>query len=152
MLRHRVFGEPKPGVFYHTRKGAYLIACKAQKIALIRTQGGYFLPGGGLEAGETHSACILRECVEETGCRVRVGELLCSAEAYVRHERIGYFHPVQYYYMGSFLEQLCEPLESDHRLVWLACGEAADQMQVEQQGWAVRQALALLEKDWGAAL
>ena len=151
-MEHRIFGAPEPGALYHTREGAYLIACRARAIALIQTPMGYFLPGGGLEYGEAHEACILRECMEETGWRVSVGKRLCSAESYTRHERIGYFHPVQSYYLGSFLEQICEPIETDHHLVWRACEKAADLMQIGQQGWAVRQALALYEKDWEAAL
>lgn len=127
-----------------TRPGAYLIAVSSAQIALIRTPKGYFLPGGGLEPGEAHEACILRECLEESGCRVQVGEFLCSAESYLLHERIGPFHPVQYFYMGAFLESVCDPVESDHTLVWLPCATAAGQMKVEQQAWAVHKAVEKL--------
>ena len=102
------------------------------------------LPGGGVEPGETHEAYILRECLEETGFLVQVGELLGSAESYLMHEKIGAFHPVQHYYAGAFLEFVCAPVELDHTLVWLPCEKAAEQMNVEQQAWAVRKALEKL--------
>lgn len=146
-MAHRIFDAPCPGARYHTRAGAYLIAVAGSKIALIQTPKGYFLPGGGLEPGETHAACIRRECLEETGFRVRVGALLCSAESYLPHESIGYFHPVQHYYVGAFLEYACAPVETDHALVWLPCAEAAGRMFVEQQAWAVRRALEMAERE-----
>lgn len=140
-MEHRVFGTPCPGVQYHTRAGAYLIAVAKGEIAMIQTPKGCFLPGGGLDPGETHADCIRRECLEEMGFRIRVDQRLCSAESYLVHEAVGYFHPVQYYYTGILLESVCEPVESDHHLVWLPCAQAAGRMCVEQQAWAVRQAL-----------
>ena len=97
-MLHCIFGEKQAGASYRTRPGAYLIAVSGAQIASIRTPKGFFLPGGGVEPGETHEACILRECLEETGFLVQVGELLGSAESYLMHEKIGAFHPVQHYY------------------------------------------------------
>lgn len=143
-MLHCTFGEKQAGASYRTRPGAYLIAVSGAQIASIRTPKGFFLPGGGVEPGETHEACILRECLEETGFLVQVGELLGSAESYLMHEKIGAFHPVQHYYAGAFLEFVCAPVELDHTLVWLPCEKAAEQMNVEQQAWAVRKALEKL--------
>ena len=54
----------------------------------MRDQSGifYILPGGGQRHGETLQKSLLRECMEETGMRIQVGELL-----YVR-EYIGKNH------------------------------------------------------------
>lgn len=40
----------------------------------------FILPGGGQELCETMHAALLRECREELGCAVEVGELLFVAE------------------------------------------------------------------------
>lgn len=72
-MLHCIFGEKQAGASYRTRPGAYLIAVSGAQIASIRTPKGFFLPGGGVEPGETHEACILRECLEETGFLVQVG-------------------------------------------------------------------------------
>ncbi|MFR7597334.1 MAG: hypothetical protein ACLUVI_09535 [Acutalibacteraceae bacterium] len=45
---------------------------------------------------------------------------------------------------APFLEFVCAPVELDHTLVWLPCEKAAEQMNVEQQAWAVRKALEKL--------
>lgn len=54
-----VFGEKLNGVNYIERAGVYGIAIDNEgKVATIKTLTGYFLPGGGIESGETN------ECVE----------------------------------------------------------------------------------------
>jgi len=40
----------------------------------------YALPGGGQDAGETLAAALRRECLEEIGASVEVGELLYVAD------------------------------------------------------------------------
>ena len=54
------------------------------RLLLARNQGlGYWYPpGGGWEAGETLPECGAREIFEETGLRVKVGELLYVQEFY----------------------------------------------------------------------
>lgn len=42
----------------------------------LRERSRWNLPGGGLEAGETLGQCLVREMQEETGLRVKAGELL----------------------------------------------------------------------------
>ncbi|MBQ3592104.1 MAG: NUDIX domain-containing protein, partial [Clostridia bacterium] len=113
----KTFGEKDPHLTYYTRPGAYLIAVEKDCIILVETPKGYFLPGGGLDADETHEACIHRECLEELGYTVTVREKLAEAEMYTVHPAIGPFHPVQYYYTGTLAEQVTEPAEPDHRMV-----------------------------------
>lgn len=54
------------------------------RILLIRNQdhvGEYYIcPGGGQEHGETFHDALLRECIEETGQHVEIGELLFIRE------------------------------------------------------------------------
>ena len=90
---HKVFGEKAP-VPYYDRKGAYLIPVKDNKIAVIKTPKGLFFLGGGIENGETDEACIRRECLEESGVEVTIGEKIGSAETFTTHPRLGPFHPI----------------------------------------------------------
>ena len=139
---HKIFGK-KEAVSYTDREGAYLIPIKNGRVAVIETPKGYFLLGGGVDTGESHEACIKRECLEETGCEARVGNWIASAETYTTHPVIGYFHPIQAYYAGELSERVQDPVERDHRLVWIEAADAAGKMFSPMQAWAV--ALALSE-------
>ena len=135
---HKVFGEKAP-VSYYDRKGAYLIPVKDNKIAVVKTPKGLFFLGGGLENGETDEACIRRECLEEAGVTVTVGEKIGSAETFTTHPRLGPFHPIQTYYAGEILKQVQAPLEKDHMLLICSFRELDGKLFAEMQNWALRE-------------
>lgn len=139
---HKVFGEKAP-VPYYDRKGAYLIPVKDNKIAVVKTPKGLFFLGGGLENSETDKACIRRECLEEAGVEVTIGEKICSAETFTTHPRLGPFHPIQTYYAGEIIKQVQLPLEKDHTLLFGSFQELDGKLFAEMQNWALR---VLLEK------
>ncbi len=133
---HKIFGR-KENVVYNNRKGAYIIPICGTKIAVVRTPKGFFLLGGGAYENESDEQAIKRECLEETGYTVNIIQKLCSAEAYTKHPKIGYFHPIQAYYIGELLEKVQEPIESDHELLWIEYEELRGNMFVKMQGWAI---------------
>ena len=138
---HKIFGL-KENADYLDREGVYLIPFRNHQVGVIRTTRGYFLIGGGLEAGEDHWACIERECMEETGCFPVVKEKVCSAEMYCRHPEIGYFHPIQTYYLGQLQEKQSITTEKDHVLCWINYKKLEGRMFLEMQNWALEQASA----------
>ena len=113
---HRVFGI-KENAKYQDREGAYIIPIKDNKVGVIKTSKGYFLLGGGIDKGESHIDALIRECLEEAGYVANIGVKLCSAEAYTKHQIVGYFHPIQTYYIGELTEKVQEPVESDHEFM-----------------------------------
>jgi len=135
-MQHKLFGTIESSS-YVTRPGAYLVPICNGKIAIVETPKGLFFLGGGIEGEESDEECIVRECLEEAGWRVRVHERMCSAEAYVRHPRLKFFHPVQYYYTGELLEKVQEPVENDHKLIWAEYGDIKGRMFSEMQDWAL---------------
>lgn len=135
---HRVFGV-KDYAEYIDREGAYLIPVCNNKIGVIKTNKGYFFLGGGLDKNESHEDCIKRECIEETGYTAVVKEKVCSAEAYLIHPELGYFHPIQSYYVGELKERVSEPTETDHILMWFKYEEIKGKMFAEMQNWALEQ-------------
>ncbi len=136
---HKIFGT-KENVKYIDREGAYLIPIRDNQIGVIQTSKGYFFLGGGLENGESHVACIERECMEEAGCAVSVKDKVCSAETYGKHPAIGYFHPIQTYYVGEVLSKASTPTEEDHSFLWIEYDKLKGKMFVEMQNWALEQA------------
>ena len=135
---HTVFGI-KEKVDYTDREGAYIIPFHHDKVGVIRTSKGYFLVGGGIENGEDHITCIKRECLEETGYAVCVKDRVCSAETYVHHPTIGYFHPIQTYYVGEIITAVSESTEADHKFLWIEYDKIKGKMFVEMQNWALEQ-------------
>ena len=139
----KVFGEKIEGAKYYSRVGSYLVAVKNNMLATVKTPKGYFLPGGGIENDESHEECIKRECIEEIGCDVFINSYIGSAEIYGIHERLGYFHPVQYYYSGEIKSKITEPTETNHTFEWISVDDVEDKMFVMSQAWAVKKYLNL---------
>ena len=135
---HKIFGT-KYEVPYVDRKGAYIIPLHNGKIGVVQTSKGFFFLGGGIGESETDFACIQRECAEEVGCTAIVKDFICSAETYTEHSVIGHFHPIQTYYKGKIEQQEQEPMETDHKLVWLTYAELKGNMFLEMQNWALEQ-------------
>lgn len=139
---NKVFGKKIEKAEYLDRKGAYLIPVENGRVAVIKTQKGYFLLGGGIDGNETDEQCIIRECLEEAGYEVSVGEYIGSAESYLQHPEIGYFHPIQNYYAGKLLRKISDKVEADHKLEWVAVDEIINNLFVEQQNWIVKEYLS----------
>ena len=127
------------------REGAYLIPCRNRQVGVVQTPKGYFFLGGGVEGGEDHIQCITRECLEEVGCLPCVADKLCSAEAYVKHSTIGYFHPIQTYYLGELRDPERKPTEKDHTLCWIEYDQLKGKMFVEMQNWALEKLAARMK-------
>lgn len=137
-MKHKVFGI-KENTNYIERAGAYLIPVSEGKVGIVKTAKGYFLLGGGLDNGESHEECIRRECLEEIGYTVSVGNKICSAEMYCEYSTIGYFHPIQTYYVGELMEQVNVAVEDDHEFLWMDYDDVVDNMYLEMQRWALKQ-------------
>ena len=135
---HKIFGT-KENAPYWDRPGVYLIPRRGNQVGIIQTPKGYFFIGGGIEQGETHEACLVRECLEETGWTVCIGAKLCSAETYTTHATLGLFHPIQTYYTGSLESQVAQPTEPDHTLLWMNYEQLRGKLFSEMQNWALEQ-------------
>jgi len=137
------FGEQIRGIHYITRPGAYaIIQDGANAIAVVRTQQGYLLPGGGVEPNEGLEAALQREIMEELGYQSSIGEKICHAVQYLYSEaEHEYFRKVGNFFRATLTEKVCEPTEMDHELVWCSPHESLTKLAQEFQAWAVRQAL-----------
>ncbi|WP_100404098.1 NUDIX domain-containing protein [Bacillus sp. FJAT-42315] len=89
------------------RNSAKAIIIEGDKVLLTKNQDddGYFylFPGGGQEHGETIHQALVRECIEEVGKEVDIGELLHIRE-YIgkNHEHASFdfhAHQVEYYFV-----------------------------------------------------
>ena len=143
---HKIFGT-KEDAEYLDREGIYLIPHRNNQVGVVQTPKGYFFLGGGLEDGESHLDCIERECLEEAGYSPYIEGRVCSAEAYINHPTIGYFHPIQAYYFGTLLDRMCSPTETDHILCWIEYNQLKGKMFLEMQNWALEQSFEFIERN-----
>jgi len=136
-LPFKTFGT-KEKADYYDREGAYVIPIKDNKVCIVKTPKGYFLIGGGMDTGESETDCIIRECLEETGCNVIIKEKIASAETFCKHPKVKFFHPIQHYYIGELSNKIQEPIESDHELIWVNVNEIKGKMFAPMQEWAIQ--------------
>ncbi|MGM7685076.1 NUDIX domain-containing protein [Cytobacillus sp. Hm23] len=96
------------------RNSAKAIIFNGEKILLTKNEGNdglyYLFPGGGQEHGETISNALIRECIEEVGQEVQIGELLHIRE-YIgkNHEYAAYdlkVHQIEYYFICSLVNKM----------------------------------------------
>ncbi|MEI5909354.1 NUDIX domain-containing protein [Bacillus spongiae] len=96
------------------RNSAKAIIISEESVLLTKNQDdeGYFylFPGGGQEHGETIHHTLKRECMEEVGKEVEIGELLHVRE-YIgkNHEHSSFdyiIHQVEYYFVCTLVNEL----------------------------------------------
>jgi 8-oxo-dGTP diphosphatase len=135
-----IFGQRAPDVEYRLRPGAYaFIERAAGELALVRTPEGVFLPGGGIEAGETPDSALLREALEECGFVIQVGAPVAHAVQFVlsRVER-GHLEKRCIFMDAQLVSALAAPTERDHELIWESHEAAAELLAHTSQRWAVK--------------
>lgn len=132
------FGLRVEGCRYVARPSAYaLVRNGERRVALARTPAGWFLPGGGIEAGETPEDTVVREAREECGLVVRAGMIVTRAVEIVYSETEKTCFEKQSLFITATLVGATAPLESDHELFWVDPSEAMERLSHESHRWGV---------------
>jgi 8-oxo-dGTP diphosphatase len=134
------FGNKLSGIDYIDRPGVYaVVENNHQQFAVIETSNGYFLPGGGIDAGETEIDALKRELVEEIGYQISViAEIGASVEYIVFSKDEKYYQIRSKFYKVQLDSKIEEGIERDHRLVWLSQENALKLLTRQSQVWAVQ--------------
>jgi 8-oxo-dGTP diphosphatase len=140
----RTFGRRIDGASYIVRTGVYAVIFHDDgRVAVIQTAGGYYLPGGGAEAGETVEETLRREVAEECGCDVVIRRRLGEAVQLVFAEGEGYFEKRCVFFEASLGAMNAAPLDPSDKLVWLNAEVAAAELRPQSQAWAIGLAITL---------
>ena len=100
-----VFGAQVDGHTYHIRRAVYVvIRDSAGRVAAVQAHGYLWLPGGGIEGGETPEQALVREVEEECAQRLHIVEKMGEALQYFyAPSEDTYFAMYAIFYTGTFL-------------------------------------------------
>jgi 8-oxo-dGTP diphosphatase len=135
-----VFGQRLEGEHYIVRPSAYAIIADGRgHVATVITPLGLFLPGGGIEAGETPGEAVVREAREEAGLLIRpLREVARAIQfSYSKTERCHFEKRIVF--LRAVLLGTTVASETDHELVWQPPAAAAKQMWHESHGWVLQE-------------
>lgn len=134
-----VFGAHDARFELVTRPSAYgLLFDREQRVALVRTRKGCWLPGGGVERGESRAQALVREFREECGFVIAERELVARALQYApdpSHRRC--YAKTSSFHRVELLDGSGLPSELDHVLLWLPAHEAYAQLVARSHAWAL---------------
>lgn len=146
MYKKPSFGKKKQHIEYISRPSSYAIIFKenTSKIAVIQKGIRYFLPGGGIENGETKESCLHRELLEELGWEIKVLHYIGNAERYFYAEKEDvYYLNDGFFYICKKIRKTHVPKEDEYILHWVSSSEAQRLLVHDHQQWAVKQAVLL---------
>jgi 8-oxo-dGTP diphosphatase len=138
MVSLPIFGNRVEGRTYVRRPSAYaLIQNDDDELAVVRTPQGYFLPGGGMDPGETPEQTVEREAREECGFIVRPRAVVGRAVQFVySFEEEEYFEKICEFVEAELIGAT-DKSEDDHELHWLSIAQALDSLSHESHRWAL---------------
>ena len=102
-----VFGTQIDGHTYHARRAVYAVIPDSDgRVAAVRSRGNLFLPGGGIEGGETPEQALGREVEEECAQRLHIaGKIGEALQYFYAPSDDKYFAMHAVFYAGAFLGQ-----------------------------------------------
>ncbi len=134
----QVFGERLPDQDYVCRPSAYvLVRDLRQRVATVQTLRGVFLPGGGINSGESAKEAAVREAREECGFDIRLDGEIGVADEYLYSELEATHFLKRSTFFRASLTASGLGSESDHELVWLPQREAESAMKHGSHRWAL---------------
>jgi 8-oxo-dGTP diphosphatase len=132
----RRYGEPPvAGRRYQTRLGAFGIIREGDAVLVTEKTGperAFQLPGGALDASEGAIRALHRECLEETGWRIRAERRLGAYQrfTFMKGKSIWARKVCQIYLCRPVLK-LGPPLDARHRAFWMPIPVALELIGIE---------------------
>jgi len=141
------FGRPLPGRDHKPRPGAYAIVLNAlRELLVVEEDGRLYLPGGGLDPGESPEQALHREFLEETGYRVVIDRCLGQANEYVADETPNTaFNKHCLFFAVTLAGGSGVPAIATNHPRWVPVPEALSTLSNAAHRWAVRRGLNLPE-------
>jgi 8-oxo-dGTP diphosphatase len=124
----RRYGDPpQPGRAYQDRVGAYAVIRDGGDLLVTHYDPDreFQLPGGGMDPGEGMLRALHRECLEETGWRIRVERRLGAFQRFTYAADLdAWLRKVCHVYLARPVLQLGPPADSGHHAIWMPMATA----------------------------
>ncbi len=132
----RRYGEPvDPRQTYANRPGAYAVIREGDDVLVTEQEAPdreFQLPGGGIDAGEGALRALHRECLEETGWRIRVLRRIGAFQRFAYMPEYDLWaRKVCHVYLARPVLRLGEPSEPGHRAIWMPIQTALGLLSIE---------------------
>lgn len=137
-----IIGEKIDGKEYYKRPSVYTIIERDEdnKIAIVTDNiDVYFLFGGGIEKNEIEIDTLKREVLEETGYTIKNIKLFDRVSSYCYSEKNGYMYIDATIYIARFDDKITQPIEKDHKLMWVDPNEYKDKLYHEYQRYILNE-------------
>ena len=142
MIEGPRFGTVPEGDTWRYRPGAYGIALARGTVLVVDAPDGVYLPGGGIDEGETPAETVAREFLEETGHHVvslqphAIAEQVLVADAHTQ-----WMIKQCHFFLCTVRDGADDGLEADHIAMWLTIDEANQRLAEPASRWALQQAV-----------
>lgn len=125
---------------YTKRDGAYVIIERNDddKIA-IATDGTWFFLGGGIEQGETELEALKRELLEESGYSIKNIKYFDKVTSWADGGKRGPLDVTATFYVAKFDKKVTEPIEKDHKVLWVDPKEYVKKLYHEYQRYILKE-------------
>ncbi len=134
--RSPVFGVRVRGCAYRVRPSAYAVLRDGDgRIAVVRAARGWFLPGGGVESGETAEQAVVREAREECGLAIEAGRLVGTATEIVHAPTGQSGVDKASVFFEAVVTGLAASSEPGHQLAWVTREEAVRRLSHKSHRW-----------------
>ncbi|MCC7046390.1 MAG: NUDIX domain-containing protein [Alphaproteobacteria bacterium] len=137
------FGAPSPGRTHLPRPGAYAVVFDRDgRLLVVEEDGRLYLPGGGIDPGESPEQGLVREFREETGYEIVIRTEIGRASEYVADETPNTaFNKHCIFFTVRLAGGTGVPAIASNRPSWMALDDALARLNNEAHRWAVNRVL-----------